>query len=285
MSLFPIITLLIVLAFSLLTVRVATVALTLTGISRSLARFQARSAFTGCGFTTAESEKLVNHPVRRRIILSLMFLGNAGIITTAGAVVAGFAQSGSAFPWYVRYGILAGGLGLLAALTLSDVVDRILQRWITVALKRYTSLDVRDYANVLHIAGEYGLGELYVEEGDWLADQTLADLCLTAEGVLVLGVERGGSYTGTPGGDFVIHAGDQLILYATSRSLEDLDRRKAGIGGALAQADAIAEKRDREAQENQAAENEQRRREARTPDGIDEPASQSDAAAGADRRS
>lgn len=265
MSLFPIITLLIVLALSLLTVRVATVALTLTGISRSLARFQARSAFTGCGFTTAESEKLVNHPVRRRIVMTLMLLGNAGIVTTAGAVVAGFAQPGSAIPWYLRYGILAGGLALLAALTTSNLVDRILQRVITRALKKYTHLDVRDYANVLHIAGDYGLGELYVEEGDWLAGQALTDLRLTAEGVLVLGVERGGSYTGTPRGDFVIHIGDLLILYATSKSLEDLDKRKAGIGGALAQADAIAEQQDRETQEHDRAEAEQRRREAREP--------------------
>lgn len=260
---FPIITLLMVLALSLLAVRIATVALTLTGISRSLARFQARSAFTGCGFTTVESEKVVNHPVRRRIIMTLMLLGNAGIVTTAGAIFAGFAQSGNSMPWYLRFAVLIGGLALLAMLTFSSVVDRVLQRIITKALKKYSTLDVRDYANVLHIAGDYGLGELYVEDKDWLADQKLADLKLTSEGVLVLGVERGGSYTGTPRGDFVIRAGDQLILYATSKSLQDLDKRKAGIGGALAHADAIAEKRARQAVETHAAEQEQRKREVR----------------------
>lgn len=42
--------------------RIATIALTHTGLSRQTARFQARSAFTVVGYTTSESEKLVNHP-------------------------------------------------------------------------------------------------------------------------------------------------------------------------------------------------------------------------------
>ena len=54
---------------SLLVVRVATEALVLTGLSRDLARFEARSAFTGTGFTTQDSAKVTNDPVRRRIIM------------------------------------------------------------------------------------------------------------------------------------------------------------------------------------------------------------------------
>ena len=47
MPLVPVISLLIVIVISMLVVRIATVALTLTGLSQPLARFQARSAFTG----------------------------------------------------------------------------------------------------------------------------------------------------------------------------------------------------------------------------------------------
>ncbi len=48
---------LLVVTFSLIVERVATVALTLTGLSRDAAQFQARSAFTGAGFTTGEAEQ------------------------------------------------------------------------------------------------------------------------------------------------------------------------------------------------------------------------------------
>lgn len=61
-----IVSLLLILTLSILITRIATVALTHTGLSREAARFQARSAFTDVGFTTSESEKVVNHPERRR---------------------------------------------------------------------------------------------------------------------------------------------------------------------------------------------------------------------------
>ena len=51
--------LLLVLLLSLIILRVASEALILTGLSREAARFQARSAWTGTGFTTAESELVV----------------------------------------------------------------------------------------------------------------------------------------------------------------------------------------------------------------------------------
>lgn len=70
-----IVSLLIVLTLSILVTRIATVALAHTGLSRESAKFQARSAFTGVGFTTNESEKVVNHPIRRRILLLRMLLG------------------------------------------------------------------------------------------------------------------------------------------------------------------------------------------------------------------
>ena len=61
------ITLLVILTFSVVVTRIAAVALRLTGMPADVARFQARSAFTGAGFTTSESEAVVNHPIRRRL--------------------------------------------------------------------------------------------------------------------------------------------------------------------------------------------------------------------------
>ena len=93
-----IVSLLVVLTLSILVTRIATVALTHTGLSRESAKFQARSAFTGVGFTTNESEKVVNHPLRRRILLALMLLGNAGVVTAVSSLILSFVnlnQSGT----------------------------------------------------------------------------------------------------------------------------------------------------------------------------------------------
>lgn len=107
---FAVISLIIVLTISLLITRIATVALTLTGLSRHTAQFQARSAFTGVGFTTNEAETVVNHPLRRRILMLLMLLGNAGVVTsisyscsrfsaTVGRQAGSGACSGSSSGW------------------------------------------------------------------------------------------------------------------------------------------------------------------------------------------
>jgi hypothetical protein len=63
-------TLLAVVAITLIVNRVGSIALVSTGLSAEVTHFQARSALTGVGFSTAESELIVNHPVRRRIVLS-----------------------------------------------------------------------------------------------------------------------------------------------------------------------------------------------------------------------
>ena len=84
-----VLTLLIILAVVLIIGRLATIALTVTGIPREIAKFQARSALTGAGFTTNESESLVNHPARRRIIVLLMTVG-ALLVFAQGSALAPF---------------------------------------------------------------------------------------------------------------------------------------------------------------------------------------------------
>lgn len=54
-----ILTLIFVIALSMLITKIAAIALTQTGMERDRARFQARSAFTGAGFTTSESEMVM----------------------------------------------------------------------------------------------------------------------------------------------------------------------------------------------------------------------------------
>jgi TrkA-C domain len=225
---------------SLLVTRVATVALALTGLSREAAAFQARSAFFGVGFTTSESEAVVGHPVRRRIVLALMLLGNAGIVSVVASLVISF--TGNDRQPLIRLAVLVGGLVVLLLLARSRWVDRRVSRLIHVALSRWTDLDVRDYASLLELSGEYEVMELQIEAGDWLADRTLGELKLRDEGAVVLGLHRpDGSSIGAPHGDTHLRPGDTLILYGRARRLCELDTRATGRGGDEAHGAAVAE--------------------------------------------
>lgn len=256
MALTPIITLLLVLAFSILVTRIATVALTHSGLSRESAKFQARSAFTGVGFTTSESEKVVNHPIRRRILLLLMLLGNAGVVTSVSTLILSFIDLDGPGTLVWRIVLLVTGLVVLYSLAASRWVDRHLSNLISKALKRYTRLRVHDFAKLLHLAGDYQITELQVTSNDWLSDRPLKDLGLRSEGVLVLGITRAdGSYVGAPDGDTEVRDGDVLILYGRAQVISELDQREHGFVGNIAHARQVSEQEQVKREEKQREEN------------------------------
>ena len=224
-------TVFIVLVVSLLISRVATVALSLTGMSREAARFQARSALSGVGFTTTEAESVVNHPVRRRIVLLLMLVGSAGIVTAVATLMLSFVGTTTA---QVQTRLLALAAGLLAILIVSRsaVVDRWLSRTIAAGLRRWTDLETRDYAELLRLSRDFGVLELAIQAEDWVANRTLSELSLRDEGVAVLGVERaGGGYVAAPGWSTEVRPGDTLIVYGPTTRICEIDHRPRGAEG------------------------------------------------------
>ncbi len=237
-----VITLLVVLTISLLITRIATVALTATGLSREAARFQARSAFSGSGFTTAESETVVRHPVRRRIIMWLMLLGSAGIVAVIASFMLTFLEPGTAASPILRPLILLAGLAALWFISNNRWVDQRITALTMRALQRWTDLDARDYAGLLHLGGDYVVTELEVQPDDWLAERDLNTLGLRAEGVIVLGVHRpDGTYLGVPHGETLIQARDVLLIYSRNGTVAELDRRRRGAAGDRAHRAAMRE--------------------------------------------
>ena len=71
-----------------------------------------------------------------------------------------------------RVSVLFIGIALLLTISSSQWVDRQLSKVISALLKKYTTLDIKDYASLLHLAGEYSIHELYLHENDWIAQWT-----------------------------------------------------------------------------------------------------------------
>ena len=178
-----VVSLIVVATLGLIVTRVATVALTMTGMTLQHARFQARSAFTGTGFTTSEAEAVVNHL--------------------------------TGLPWLAKI----------------QVVDRWLRRVIERPLRRFTDLDVRDYAALLHLRGRWRVVQLPVHDDDWIDARPLGQLRLPEEGVTVLGVERDDTWTGAPADDLRLRTGDVVVLYGRQAMLDDIADRLHGEEG------------------------------------------------------
>ncbi|MCD6488642.1 MAG: TrkA C-terminal domain-containing protein [Desulfurococcales archaeon] len=225
---------LLVILFSIIVVRIGTVALKMTGLSRDVAAFQAQSAFSGVGFTTSESEYVVSHPVRRRIIRILMLLGSAGFTSAMATLILTFVGT-TPGEMLVRGVWLAIGLLLLLVFGKSKLVDRGLSWIIERALERFTNIRLYDYEQLLGLSKGYTIAQFKVKGDSWLAGKKLRELRLWDEGVLVLGIYRRMNgrelFLGAPHGDTVIKAGDVLICYGPEDDVINLSKRIKGPRG------------------------------------------------------
>lgn len=242
---YPILSLLLIFATSLLVIRIGSVALRMTGLAPEVASFQAASAFSGAGFTTQEAETVVSTPERRAIVKALIRLGSVGLVSVIASLVLSFTNADSENARNLAF--IVGGATVIVLLARSRLLNRALTPVIERVLSRVTDLDVKDYLHLLGLEREYSVAEVDVRQARWLANTTPAELNLASEGVLLLGIRRGDTYVGAPAGDTEIKPGDTLVLYGKSHRLRELSGR--GEGDTQAHADAVAEhERARDAQ-------------------------------------
>ena len=238
----------IVITLALGAVRMGTLALQRTGLSRESASFQAQSAFMGVGFTTSESETVVNHPVRRRVLRMLMWGGYSGITVTVSTIVSGV---GSSDGHLLRFlGLMLVTAGVLLSVWQINSVRELADRLLTVVVARIPHLEVIDFEELLEFDKGYTVAQLHVDRNRWMTGRTLRDLRLADEGVLVLSVTRAsGATIGTPEADTTLEVGDRILIYGHQESLERLRSRTADSRGEEERQESVLVQRERMAAE------------------------------------
>lgn len=221
---YALVSLIVIIALSMLTVRVGMIALEMTGMSRDMAKFQALSAFSGAGFTTEEAEEVLAYPARRRIIQTLIRLGSVGVITAIASLVLSFTNAPTS-PDKILV-LFASALGLVL-LSRTSWFGRLVNPVIRQALRRTATFELRDYTGLLQLAENHQVADFVVHEGEWLANETLAELRLDEhEDILVLGIRRpDGTYVPAPSGRDEIRPGDTVIAYGRESRLHELAER------------------------------------------------------------
>jgi hypothetical protein len=210
----------VLMSLSIFIIRIAAVAMRLTGLDDSSARFQALSAFTGTGFTTTESEMIVNYPVRRRIVSVLMIIGNLGLVGVFATLVASIVQTdGKVDAVMEQLGWLLGGLALLWFLMLNKAADRLICGAIGKVLNATTQLGRRKYHRVLQIGDGLSVCEHPFE--------TMIDIdALDSMGLKLMAVRNhDGNIHTTDGGPIDPDVGGWLIAYGDDKAHDALGER------------------------------------------------------------
>ncbi len=212
-------TLFVVLTLSVIVIRTGAVALRLTGLPEEAARFQARSAFTGTGFTTSESEAIVNHRVRRRIVSFLMITGNLGLVSVLTTVVVSLVGSSGSEGGLTRQLLwLAAMLLALWFAVLNPFADRVICGIIGRLLARTKGFGGRKPARLLQLPAGHGVTQILVHPESGLAGRQLREL--VANGVVILGLQReDGTYINLPGDGEEVRPADEIFFYGPDQGL------------------------------------------------------------------
>ncbi|MEQ1829920.1 MAG: TrkA C-terminal domain-containing protein [Pirellula sp.] len=216
-------TLFVIAIFSLLAVRVATTALTMTGLSTDTASFQSYSAFFGVGFTTREAELVVNHPVRRRIIRDLIFAGNIGLTSALATLVATMMQSpGGTHPLAI-VGLFTLGIVSLLYVSKIGIVTRTLEHLIQRSLKSAGLVRAMDYELLLRIERGYCVSEYVIEDNCPIVNQSLRVSRPWDHGVVILAIRRNEEFMpGIPSRDAMLIPNDIVTVYGEELAVQKL---------------------------------------------------------------
>jgi len=224
--------LVVIMFLSLLVTRVATTILMHTGMSADNARFQARSAWTNSGYTTSRSECMVNHPIRRRVLMVLMLLGNVGLATTSAAFIVGMAEESNHFlNAFLKFFSLVGGIMLLLYLGKSRYFANVLNVLFDRIMIKFLRMTKPGFHYLCHLSDDYKLLEIEIMPGHRLAGKPLSELQSNNSGITLLElINLDGSIDLAPEMNREISPGMKLIIFGRdqqiSTMLENAPRHK-----------------------------------------------------------
>lgn len=215
------ISVLLILGISFFLIRLAAVALKLTGMAEANARFQAISALTGTGFTTTEAEMIANFPIRRKIVSWLMIFGNLGIISVLSTLMISFIRTdpnvGSIL---TQLAWIIGASVIFFAIMLTPFVDRFFCGAISLLLEKLTFLGGRHYQKLLQVGHDFS-----VSEHQFFAQDSLSasELITHFEDFEILAVRRSSGKTERFTPEMKpVNPGDSLVIFGPDNAHEAL---------------------------------------------------------------
>lgn len=190
-------------------VELSAIALKITGMDLHKARFQALSALVTVGYTTSDSEMVVRHPARRRIIMVLMILGYLGTATIVTALINIVRHPITLIQAAIAIMIVLLPISILSSNKFRTSLDRGIER----QLSRHKLIEKRSVEEVLRLDRQYGVAEVVLEKNNNLIGQNIAQSQIRDKEIFILAIETRDSFIHSPRGTQVLNQGDKLIVY------------------------------------------------------------------------
>ena len=218
----------------MLTVEIFSVAFKLTGLATSKIRFQVASLFTSTGFTTNESELIVNDERRRKIAIACIYTGHIFSVVIMGLVInvffsittlvgSGAATAHTFTEWYFIVFYVASALFLLMVFIKIPPINRRFQKLLeTIAINSSKKSRNTNIINVLDLYGKHAIVEVILNKlPDFAKEKTLFEMGLTKKFLInVLSIRRGKRIIEVTK-DTMFSKGDVLVIYGLINDIKE----------------------------------------------------------------
>ena len=221
MTLLFVIPVIAIIVISVFIVKIASVALNLTGLDDKRAFFQALSAFTGTGFTTRDSELVMNNDIRRKIIIFLIILGNAGFISVITTLILTF-QKGGVTPVLINIVLILLTILLIIKVSFHKGITRKLTKKIQSRLIKSPNFTKRPVEEILRLAEGYGIAEVTLNEHCGDIGKTLFESSFRQKDILIMAIERDSGVIPAPHASDKLLLNDTLICYGKLHNIEKI---------------------------------------------------------------
>ena len=209
------------------------VAFKLTGLATNKIKFQVASLFTGSGFTTNESEIIVNDERRRKIAVTCMYIGHIfsvaimGLVTNVIISVVTLQYTNTNIMesplWYFIVFYVSLGLFLLVLILKIPPINRRFQAMLEkMAINMSKKNRNTNIITVLDLYGKNAIAEVILNNIPVFAvEKTLSEMQLTKKYLIsVLSIKRGKRVLEVTK-DTMFVKGDVLVLYGVTRDIKN----------------------------------------------------------------
>lgn len=221
-----------VMTLYMFTIEAFSVAFKLTGLATKRIKFQVASLFTGSGFTTGESEIIVNDDTRRRIAIACMYTGHVfsviimGLLINVLISISGIRtnEDASFFKgWYSIVFFVSLGLFLLVLLLKIPPINKRFQKLLEKIALAFSRK--RKNANIITVVDYYGkntIVELLLNNiPEFAQDVPLYEMQLTKKyQINILSIKRGNRLVDVTK-DTMFRKGDALVLFGNTHDIKD----------------------------------------------------------------
>jgi hypothetical protein len=188
-----------------------------TGLERKVARFQVISMLTGTGFTTGESELIIDHPVRRRLGAFLILFGAFSLAVIISAISKLLEDEF----YTMEIGYVAGGLLALLLVLRAPIVQHVMSGKLKSELKENYELADLPISDVLVMDEDDEVREIAIKEDSRLADMTFDDIVDMEDDIILLFIKRGEINIRNKAHETKLEPGDKLVLYGNNPKIEE----------------------------------------------------------------